>query len=47
MRQSQNLKAELKKAGIHTETQLKEALKKTSLDISIMAAVLGTERMAS
>ena len=34
---AQRLKAELAKLGIHTIDQLNEAIKKTKLDISVMA----------
>ena len=47
MSKAEKLKTELEKVGIHTEAQLKEVLKKTSIDISIMAAVPRTERMVS
>ena len=48
MCKSEALKAELEKLGIHTDTDFKAALKKTALNISLMAA-RGTrkpERMA-
>lgn len=45
MSKAEKLKAELAKLGIHTEAQLKEAIRKTSLNISLMAAVPMTERL--
>ena len=43
MNKSEALKQELKKIGIHTENDLKEAIKKTSTNISLMTASKATE----
>lgn len=47
MSKAEKLKLELRRIGIHTELELKEAIKKTSIDISLMAAEQRADRVAS
>ncbi len=45
MSKAEALKAELEKMGIFTDADLRAAIRKTSLDISLMAAGNQEERM--
>ncbi len=46
MSKTEALKAELEKMGIFTDADLRAAIRKTSLDVSMMAAGQQAERMA-